>query len=87
MGFFRRLVNNKILKKKIDKATYNALLAKYPDADETEIKLMVKGNAKKLYKYGLDNEKPWIWLTETSIKGSNPDIEDIQGAMDIVRIL
>ena len=24
-------------------------------ADETEIKLMVEGNAKKLYKYGVDN--------------------------------
>ena len=50
-----RYSDRRLLKKKIDKATYNALLAKYPDADETEIKLMVKGNAKKLYKYGLDN--------------------------------
>lgn len=51
-------------------------------ADETEIKLMVEGNAKKLYKYGVDNEKPWIWFT-----GESPDIEEIQGAMDSVSSL
>ena len=51
-------------------------------ADETEVKLMVEGNAKKLYKYGVDNEKPWIWFT-----GESPDIEEIQGAMDSVSSL
>jgi len=51
-------------------------------ADETEVKLMVEGNAKKLYKYGVDNEKPWIWFT-----GKSPDIEEIKGAMDSVSSL
>lgn len=54
----------------------------YTEADDTEIKLMAQGNAKKLYKYGVDNEKPWIWFT-----GESPDIEEIQGAMDSVSSL
>ena len=43
---------------------------------------MVEGNAKKLYKYGVDNEKPWIWFSS-----ENPDIEEIQRAMDLVSSL
>ena len=50
----------------------------YTEADETEIKLMAQGNAKKLYKYGVDNDKPWVWFCDTS-----PDIKDIQDAMDL----
>jgi len=54
----------------------------FTQADKTEINLMLEGNAKKLYKYGVDNEKPWIWFT-----GESPDIKDIQSAMDSVSSL
>lgn len=54
----------------------------YTEADETEIKLMAQGNAKKLYKYGVDNDKPWVWFSSES-----PDIEEIQRAMDLVSSL
>ena len=40
---------------------------------------MLENNAKSLYKYGVDNEKPWIVFTDP-----NPEIEDIQDAMDLL---
>jgi len=49
------------------------------EADETEIKLMLEQNASGLYKYGVDNDKPWTVFTST-----NPKIEDIRRAMDLV---
>jgi hypothetical protein len=51
----------------------------FTEADETEVKFMLENNAKSLYKYGVDNEKPWIVFTDP-----NPEIEDIQDAMDLL---
>tara|TARA_R100000329_G_scaffold148756_2_gene138075 strand:+ start:2274 stop:2456 length:183 start_codon:yes stop_codon:yes gene_type:complete len=51
----------------------------FTDADETEIKYMQDQDAESLYKYGIDNDKPWTVFTSV-----NPGIEDIQRAMDLV---
>ena len=51
----------------------------FTQADETEQKLMLDNNAKSLYKYGVDNDKPWIVFTDP-----NPEIEEIQDAMDLL---
>jgi len=51
----------------------------FTQADETEQELMLDNNAKSLYKYGVDNDKPWIVFTDP-----NPEIEEIQDAMDLL---
>ena len=51
----------------------------FTQADETEKKLMLDNNPKSLYKYGVDNDKPWIVFTEP-----NSEIEEIQDAMDLL---
>ena len=59
----------------ISKLVYNAFFennfGKYKneyiffDSDETEVELYLSGDAKKLYKYGVQNDKPWTVFVST----------------------
>ena len=53
--------------------------------DEQELKLYKEGDAKKLYKYGLENEKVWAGFPFFSeAADEDPDMEDIEDAISTV---
>ena len=55
------------------------------DPDEQELKLYKEGDAKKLYKYGVENEKNWAMFFLNELEGVDPDMEDIEDAIETAR--
>jgi len=55
------------------------------DPDEQELKLYKEGDAKKLYKYGVENEKSWAMFFLFELEGVDPDMEDIEDAIETAR--
>ena len=56
------------------------------DPDEQELKLYKEGDAKKLYKYGVENEKVWAGFPFFSeAADEDPDMEDIEDAIETAR--
>ena len=54
--------------------------------DEQELKLYKEGDAKKLYKYGVENEKVWAGFPFFSeAADEDPDMEDIEDAIETAR--
>ena len=46
--------------------------------DDQELKLYKEGDAKKLYKYGVVNDKPWTMFVD-----ENSDMEEIEDAISL----